>query len=137
MMKIDTYLNFNGHTEEVFLHYSKIFNTDIGRMIRYSELPGSEKMPEADRNKVFHVSMVIGTNELMGTDVLETPNQRLNMGDNFSLRLTVAEEAEGRRIFDGLSEEGTVVMPLAQEEWSKLFGICKDKFGIQWMINVN
>lgn len=72
----------------------------------------------------------------MGTDILETQNQKLNVGDNFSLHITIQNEEEGRRIFNELSESGVVIMPLSKEAWSELFGICKDQFGIQWMINV-
>ena len=104
--------------------------------MRFSEMPGSEKMAEEDKRKIFHVSLPIGDNLLMGTDILETQNQKLNAGDNFSLHITVQNETEARRVFDALSGSGQVIMPLSKEAWSKLFGICKDQFGIQWMINV-
>jgi PhnB protein len=122
--------------EEAFTFYSRVFQAEITKLIRYSDLPGSDKMSDADRLKIFHISLDIGMNVLMGTDILESPNQQLNAGNNFSLHITVDDLANGQRIFEALSADGDVLMPLSREEWSALFGICRDKFGIQWMINV-
>jgi len=137
MIRIDTYLNFNGHTEEAFNHYRKIFGTSFTTLMRFGEMPGSEKMAEQDRQKIMHVALPIGNNVLMGTDALESMNQRLTPGDNFSISITLDDEKEARRIFEALSEGGTVTMPLGKEFWSTLFGMCSDKYGIQWVVNYN
>ena len=136
MKKLDPYLNFNGNTEEVFNFYKSVFGGEFSVLARFGDLPGSEKMPEADRNKILNVSLPIGDNNvLMGTDILESMNQRITIGDNFSINISMDDEQEIRRLFNGLSEKGQVIMPLSKEDWSPLFGICKDQFGIQWMLN--
>ena len=134
MKKLDPYLNFNGNTEDVFRFYKSVFGGEFTALIRFSDMPGSDKMPEADKSKLFHVSLPIGDNILMGTDILESANQQVNMGDNFHLNVSLTSEAETRETFDRLSAGGVVIMPLAKEDWSQLFGMCKDKFGMQWMV---
>lgn len=136
MIQLDTYLNFNGNTEEAFFFYKKVFGGEFRSLVRFSEMPGSEKMPENDRTKIMHVALPVGNHSvLMGTDVLESINQKLNKGDNYTINITLDSEAETSRIFEALAEGGVVMMPLGKESWSDLFGLCRDKFGIQWMIN--
>lgn len=105
--------------------------------MRFSDMPGSEKMIETDKQKILHIALPIGDSNLMGTDSLDSLNQKLTMGDNFSISISLDDENETKRIFEELSEDGLIVMPLGRESWSELFGICKDKFDVQWMINYN
>lgn len=135
-MRLDPYLNFNGNTEEAFLFYKSVFGGKFTTFIRFSEMPGSEKMSEGDRSKIMHVALPIGDNNvLMATDALDSMNQKLHVGDNFSISISLDNEADTKRIFEGLSDGGDVLMPLKKETWSDLFGLCKDKFGVQWMLN--
>jgi PhnB protein len=135
MMRLDPYLNFNGNTEEVFNYYKKIFKGDFTKLMRFGDMPGGEKMSKVDQTKILHVALPVGDNVLMGTDALDSMNQKIAVGDNFSISITLDDETEAVRIFKELSEDGNVIMPLSKEFWSDLFGICKDQFGIQWMIN--
>lgn len=135
MIRIDTYLNFNGNTEEVFNYYKKIFTGDFTKLMRFGDMPGGEKMSNVDKEKILHVALPIGDNVLMGTDALDSMNQKITTGDNVSISITLDDEKEAIRIFEALSENGDVIMPLSREFWSELFGICRDKFGIQWMMN--
>lgn len=135
MIKLDPYLNFAGNTEQAFLFYKKVFGGEFTAFMRFGEMPGAEKMPENDRNKVLHVSLPIGSSTLLGTDALESMNQKLTFGDNFHITIQIDDEPETRRIFDALAQGGVVIMPLAKEFWADLYGMCKDRFGVQWMIN--
>lgn len=135
MKKLDPYLNFNGITEDVFKFYRSVFGGEFTTFIRFGDMPGGEKMPEADKEKIFNVTLPIGDyNVLMGTDILESMNQRLNTGDNFHICISLDNESETKRIFSELSAGGQIIMPLAKEDWSPLFGMCKDQYGIQWMV---
>lgn len=136
MIKIDPYLNFSGNTEEAFLFYKSVFGGEFLTLMRFGEMPGSEKMPEDDRKKIMHVALPVGEHTvLMATDALDSMNQQLNKGDNFHLSISLDDQQETIRIFEALSAAGQVIMPLHKEFWSDLFGMCRDKYGIQWMIN--
>lgn len=135
MKRLDPYLNFNGNTEEVFDFYKRVFRGEFTKLMRFGDMPGGEKMSPADQAKILHVALPVGDNILMGTDALDSMNQKISVGDNMSISITLDDESEATRIFDALSEHGDVIMPLSKEFWSELFGICRDPFGVQWMIN--
>ena len=44
--------------------------------------------------------------------------------------------AEGKKLFDTLAEGGRVTMPFEKQMWSDVFGMCVDRFGIAWMVNI-
>jgi len=71
---------------------------------------------------------------LMGAD---TPNNmQYTPGGNFSVSLSGDDEAELRRIWEGISEGGIIAMPLEPAPWGDVFGMCSDKFGVNWLVNI-
>ncbi len=135
MAVFNIYLNFAGNTEEAFTFYKNALGVEIGMIQRFKDVPGMQ-VSEADMDKIMHVSLPLGNgNVLMGTDTLESMGQKLNQGNNFSISINVDSEAEADKLFASLSAGGVVEMPLAKAFWGAYFGMFKDKFGIQWMIN--
>jgi PhnB protein len=41
-----------------------------------------------------------------------------------------------RQYFEKLSDGGTVTMPLEKQMWGDEFGMCTDRFGVSWMVNI-
>jgi PhnB protein len=137
MKAVNPYLNFPGNTEEAFEFYRSVFGGEfVGGVRRFSDFGGAMgELPEADRNKVAHVALPLGDGAmLMGTDALESHGRTLTIGNNVYISLDVETEAEIDRLFSALSEGGRVEMPLAKTEWSDRYGICVDRFGVQWML---
>jgi len=135
MAVFNIYLNFAGNTEEAFTFYKNALGVEIGMIQRFKDVPGMQ-VSEADMDKIMHISLPLGNgNVLMGTDTLESMGQKLNQGNNFSILINVDSEAEADKLFASLSAGGVVEMPLAKAFWGAYFGMFKDKFGIQWMIN--
>ncbi len=84
----------------------------------------------------MHVALPIGQgNVLMGTDALKSQGHTLTMGNNFSISITPESEEEARTLFNKLSAGGKVESPLQKMFWNAYFGMFKDKFGVQWMVN--
>jgi PhnB protein len=136
MKRLDPYLNFSGNIEDAFKFYKSVFRGEFTTLMRFRDMPGTEKMNEEDKSKIMHVALPIGDgNVLMGTDILDSQNQKLQIGYNVSLSFTLSDEEETIRIFGQLSENGEIIMPLSSESWSDLFGICIDQYGVQWMLN--
>ena len=52
------------------------------------------------------------------------------------MALNLDDEAEQTRLFDALAEGGTVTMPLGGTFWNARFGMLKDRFGIEWLLNL-
>ena len=134
MASINPYLNFGGNCEEAFNFYQKLFGGEL-EISRFSEMPPGEGAPEVDPDLIMHVSLPIGDEQvLMGSDVPEAMG-KVDVGNNVVVSISPSTSEEGRRIFDGLSEGGTVTMPYGEMFWGAEYGSCADKFGIHWMVN--
>jgi len=136
MVKINPYLNFLGNTEEAFNFYKSVFGGEFKLLQRFKDTPEAGKVPEQDLEKIMHVALPIGNGSLlMGTDALESVGHIIKMGDNISLSIDTESEIEAKDIFNKLSVDGKITMPLDKMFWGAYFGMLVDKFGIQWMVN--
>ncbi|MEH3114175.1 VOC family protein [Pedobacter terrae] len=134
MATLNTYLNFNGNTEEAFNFYKSVFGGEFLVVQRFKDAPGCEGMSMSDQEKLMHIALPIGGNILMGTDITD-PMPPATFGTGISLSVDATSEEEAKRLFDSLSAGGLVTMSLEKTFWNALFGMTTDKFGIQWMVN--
>jgi PhnB protein len=135
MASANVYLNFLGYTEKAFDFYKSVFGGEYAMLMRFKDTSEAGKMPEADQDKIMHIALPIGDSMLMGTDALESMGQTLTMGNNFSISVSTDSREDADRFFAGISAGGTVVMPLENTFWGSYFGMCTDKFEVQWMIS--
>ncbi len=137
MQSVHPYLNFKGNAEEAFEFYRSVFGGELLGVVRFREF-GDNPMgaSESDLNKVAHIALPIaeGTN-LMGSDVVGPDAEGLVVGTNSFIYLEADSAEEADRVFAGLSDGGRVEMPLASTQWAEKYGICVDRFGIQWMVS--
>lgn len=134
-MKINTYLGFDGQCEAAFKFYEKCLGGKITAMMTYSEAPDQamlDQTPPEWLNKIMHVSMQVGDQEIMGSD---NPPAYHEEAKGFSINITLDDPTEAERIFNTLAENGTVRMPLQQTFWAYRFGMLVDQFGTPWMVN--
>ena len=136
MVAINPYLNFLGNTEEAFNFYKSVFGGEFTTLQRFKDVPGTENISEADKEKIMHVSLPIGKDGvLMATDALESMGHKLTIGNNINISINTESEKEAETIFNGLSAGGKIEMPLEKTFWGAYFGMFEDKFGIKWMVN--
>jgi PhnB protein len=132
MKHLITYLTFAGNCKQAMEFYSKCLGVELFVM-PFSDAPG---MPEGAKSldRTMHAALKRG-NEifLMSSDTM--PGMPLQAGTNFSVTVQCESNAEAETIFAALGENGTVTMPLQSTFWAERFGMLKDQFGIQWMIN--
>jgi PhnB protein len=135
MAVIHPYLNFNGNTEEAFEFYRSVFGGDFNALMRFKDVPAEYMMNENESEKIMHISLPIGNGTMiMGSDVPEQYGKAIT-GTNFYVSISAGSEEEANRLFNGLSHGGHIAMPLERSFWGSYFGMFRDKFGIQWMIN--
>ncbi|MFE3846524.1 VOC family protein [Flavobacterium sp. LB3P45] len=138
MASINPYLIFNGNCEEAFLFYQSVFGGEFPYLGKFKDMPPAEGNPvlsEADGNKIMHVTLPIGYGSvLMGSDS-NSASGEVAFGQNVSLSINAKSKEEADKLFNGLSTEGTVTMPMNQTFWGAYFGMFVDKFGINWMMN--
>lgn len=137
MATVHTYLNFDGNCEEAFNFYKSVFGGEFSYLGRFGDMPASEdyQVAQEDRNKVMHVSFPIGATVLFGSDMPEGSESNLLEGNNFAVSIDAESKEEADKLFNGLSAGGKVSMPMTQTFWGAYFGMFKDKFGINWMVN--
>ncbi|MBD1363681.1 VOC family protein [Mucilaginibacter sp. ZT4R22] len=137
MATFNPYLNFLGNTEEAFNFYKSVFGGEFTFLQRFKDTPHGGQMSPEDQEKIMHVALPLGRNTtLMGTDALEAFGHTLTFGNNFSIAFTPDNLEDAHRFFNGISEGGVVQMPLEKMFWGAWFGQCTDKFGLQWMVNL-
>lgn len=141
MSRVTTYLNFPGKTEEAFRFYQKIFNgefTGVG-LRRFGDIEMPKEMPpldDATKQLIIHAELtILGGHVLMATDSPESMGFKMEHGNNMHINLEPDSKEETKRLFDALSEGGTVSMPLSDMFWGAYFGAFTDKYGINWMLN--
>ncbi|WP_449439219.1 VOC family protein [Pedobacter steynii] len=136
MAILNSYLNFDGDAEAAFNFYKSVFGGEFLALTRFKEIPECELMSPEDQEKIMHISLPIGDlSVLMATDILRSLGQTLNPGNNSYISISADTEEEALRLFNGLSTDGVVTIPLEKSFWGSFFGMFTDKFGIQWMIN--
>ena len=142
-MQLNHYLNFQGQAEAAFNFYKSVFGGEFSNLTRYGELPAEEgvTLSEADKNLILHVSLPINEfTELMASDTNDqccAANTVFTQGTNhyISINLNAGEQAEAKRLFDALSINGQIEMPLEKTFWGALYGAFTDQFGVKWMVN--
>ena len=136
MALINPHINFNGNAEEAFHFYQSVFGGAFGKIIRFKDI-ASPAFPvdEKEANKMMHIALPIGKNVLMGNDVPESMGP-VNENENRSkIAISAESREEADQLFNGLSAGGLVEMPIGDSPWGSYFGMFRDKFGIEWMVD--
>ena len=139
-MTVNPYLNFNGTCEEAFNQYKSIFGGEFSYVGRYSDMPADPNHPisEEDKNKIMHMSLPLANGGvLMGSDAGGEWASNIVVGTNVTLSLNATSKEEADRVFNALADGGVVTMPMNATFWGDYFGMCIDKFGINWMMSFN
>jgi len=138
MALINPHINFNGNAEEAFNFYKSVFGGEFTNIIRFKDVASSQDpAAEKEANKIMHIALPIGKNMLMGNDVPESMG-RVNENENRSKIVINAEtREEADKLFSGLSAGGSVEVPMDDSPWGTYFGMFRDKFGIEWMVDFN
>jgi PhnB protein len=137
MALINPHINFNGNAEEAFTFYKSVFGGEFEKIIRFKDLASTEfKISEKEQNKIMHIALPIGKcNMLMGNDVPEFMG-RTNENENRSkIAISAESKEEADKLFNGLSAGGQIEMPIADSPWGSYFGMFRDKYGIEWMVD--
>lgn len=136
MALINPHINFNGNAEEAFTFYKSVFGSEFTKVIRFKELANAEfPVDEKEENKIMHIALPIGEkNVLMGNDVPEFMG-RVNEKENRSkIAISTESKEEANALFNGLSAGGEIEMPISESPWGTYFGMFRDKYGIEWMV---
>jgi len=136
MPLINPHINFNGNAEEAFHFYKSVFGGDFARVVRFRELASADfPVSEKEENKIMHIALPIGNNVLMGNDVPEVLGRVNEQEHRSKISVSAESREEADRLFNGLSAGGEVEMPIRDSPWGSYFGMFRDRYGIEWMID--
>lgn len=136
MLSINPYFNFMGTSEEAMTFYKSVLGGEFTILQRYKDIPGGDKMPIEEQDKIIHISLVTPKGHVfMATDVLASMDQKITAGNNCRITIHTESENETKKLFNGLSAGGKIEMPLNKTFWGAFCGMFTDKYGIQWMLN--
>jgi PhnB protein len=129
--RLNPYISFDGDARQAMEFYKGVFGGDL-TLNTFGEF-GAPDSPDAD--KVMHSQLETGSGfTLMGSD---TPaGMDRNPGDNIAVSLSGDDADELRGYWEKLSDGGNVTLPMEKQMWGDEFGMCVDRFGVPWMVNI-
>lgn len=128
---LNPYISFLDNAGEAMAFYKSVLGGELN-VSTFADMPGGPT--GADGAKVMHAMLQTeGGITLMGAD---TPEGMEHQPFNGSISLSGDDEAALRGYWAALVEGGTIVEPLETAPWGDTFGMCVDKFGINWMVNI-
>ena len=134
MLGVKPYISFKGNCEEAINFYKEQLGAEVLYISRYGESPLAGKGPD---EKIMHCSIKIGDSVIMACDNVFEDHNPTTLGNNITLALGTNDMAQADAMFDNMSEGGTIIMPMQETFWAQKFGMLTDKFGINWMFNVD
>ena len=136
MALINPYINFNGNTEEAFNFYQSVFGGSFAKIVRFKDMASPEfPVEDHELNKIMHIALPIGKNVLMGNDVPEMMGLVNEMENRSKISISAETREEADHLFNGLSKGGTIEIPICDSPWGSYFGMFRDKYGIEWVVD--
>ncbi len=131
--QLNPYLSFRDNARQAMEFYKTVFGGKLN-MQTFKEFHASQD--PSDDNKIMHAELKADNGiTFMASD---TPNgMEYRPGTNYSMSLSGDNQAELSSYFQKLSAGGTVTMPLEKAPWGDQFGMVTDKYGVNWMVNIN
>jgi PhnB protein len=129
---LNPYISFLDNAREAIEFYQSVFGGEL-TLMTFADMPGVPVGPD-EGSKVMHAMLVAENGiTLMAAD---TPNGMDHEPFNGSISLSGDDEGTLRGYWDALVDGGTVGQPLEKAPWGDTFGMCVDRFGVHWMVNV-
>jgi PhnB protein len=128
---LNPYISFPGNAREAMEFYAQVLGGDLA-VNTFGEF-GQPDVPHADN--IMHAMLTTDRGmTLMGADT--PPGMEHTPGNTMALSLSGDDGDELRGYWEKLSDGGTVTVPLEKQMWGDEFGMCVDRFGIAWMVNI-
>jgi len=131
--KLNPYISFDGNAREAMEFYKAVFGGEL-TVSTFGEAGMTDH--DAKPDQIMHAMLVADNGiTLMASDTV-TGFKEYVPGTNISISLSGDNEEELTGYYNKLVEGGKVEEPLEKAPWGDTFGMCTDKFGIYWMVNI-
>lgn len=133
MITMNPYLNFAGNSREAMTFYHGIFGGDL-QISTFADF-GMTNMPA---DGTMHAALRTPTFSIMASDAMAGAADTWKGSRNYISLMGAAADAETLTSwFHGLAEGGNVGQALEVQVWGGTYGQLTDKFGIEWMMNID
>lgn len=133
-MRLNPYLVMDGTGKEAIEFYEHALGAKVIGMQTFGEMPESPDfpLPEEAKNRIAHGLLKVGETDLMLSDTF--PGQPHQTGNQVTICIILSDKERTNEVFEALSADGKVNMPLQETFWSPAYGIVTDKFGVTFQI---
>ena len=129
--RLNPYISFDGNAREAMEYYKQVLGGTLV-LNTFGELGSPD--PEGS-DKIMHGMLETDSGfTLMGADT--PPGMKHQPGNNFAVSLSGDDSTELRGYWEKLSDGGSVSVPLEKQMWGDEFGMCQDRYGVAWMVNI-
>jgi len=136
MASINPHINFNGNAEDAFTFYKSVFGGEFAKIMRFKDLASAEfPVSENEANLIMHIALPIGKDILMANDVPPSMGKTNENENRSKIVISAESKEEADKLFNGLSAGGQIEMPIADSPWGSYFGMFRDKYGIEWIVD--
>ncbi len=131
--KLNPYISFKGNTREAMEFYKTVFDGKL-ELSTFGEAGMTDHGVKPDG--IMHAILVADNGiTLMAADAA-TGMREYIVGTNMSISLSGDNGAELTDYYNKLVDGGKEEQPLTKAPWGDTFGMCIDKFGVFWMVNI-
>lgn len=134
---LNPYLTFDGKSKDAVYFYEKALGGQVVNIMTFGDMPSdpNQPIPDEAKDRVMHALLKVGDSELMFSDTFPGMPYQPG-GDTVQIAIHPEDQSRAQEIFAALQDGGQVLMPLQKTDWSPLYGIVRDKFGVTFQVNV-
>lgn len=128
------YLHFPGCCTEAMRFYEQALGGKLVKLMTYGESPAAEHCAADSHHLIMHARLELpgGYSLMAGDSPSHVPHEGIR---GVMLTLSYDSEARAQQVFAALAAGGSITMPLQPAFWAKIWGMCTDRFGIDWAVN--
>ena len=136
MTTINPWINFNRNAEEAFAFYKSVFGGEFTKVIRFKDIASPESpVSDIDAEKIMLIALPISKNNVLLANDVPAFMGKVNENENRSkISISAESKEEADKLFNDLSAGGKVEVPMDDSSWGSYFGMFRDKYGIEWVI---
>jgi len=129
--RLNPYLNFNGNARQALEFYKEVFGGSLN-VNTFADFGNTG--PDADRIMHGQLETDLGYTIMAADNFSEAPDV---VPAGFAVSLSGDDGDALRGYFEKLAADGAITMPMAKQAWGDEFGMCTDKYGVPWLVNVS
>ena len=129
--RLNPYLNFNGNARQALEFYANVFGGNL-TLSTFADFG----RPGSDADKIMHGQLDTEAGyTIMAADITSEMGYQAPAG--FSVSVSGDDAGALHGYFEKLSAGGTTTMPMQKQVWGDEFGMCVDRFGVSWLVNIS